>query len=67
MADQKEENALREKGIGEGDVVFTKYRGGTREGVVSHIATSKEETPHPPKVIKYNLMVLMALRQVCMS
>jgi hypothetical protein len=50
MADQKEMKALEEKGIKEGDVVSTPYRGGTREGVVSNIATSKEETPHPPKV-----------------
>jgi hypothetical protein len=50
MADKKEMEALADKGIKEGDVVFTKYRGGTRGGVVSHIATSKDETPHPPKV-----------------
>lgn len=47
----KEYRALEEKDIQEGDVVRTAYRGGERKGVVKHIATSEEETPHPPKVV----------------
>lgn len=33
-----------------GDYVGTKYRGGSHEGTVDRILTSKDETPHPPKV-----------------
>lgn len=29
----------------------TRFRGGVREGEVKEIATTKEEHPHPPKVI----------------
>jgi Hypervirulence associated proteins TUDOR domain len=34
-----------------GDFVGTRFRGGTHEGKVERIITSKEETPHPPKVV----------------
>eukprot|EP00884_Botryococcus_braunii_P004512 jgi/Botrbrau1/14061/Bobra.182_3s0008.1 len=54
MANQGEFKILEKKGIKEGDVVSTKYRGGTREGAVSHIATSTDDTPHPPKVVFTN-------------
>lgn len=47
----KEEKALEEKQFKEGDVVRTKYRGGVRQGPVKEIATTKEQHPHPPKVI----------------
>lgn len=29
----------------------TPFRGGERRGIVKRIATTEEETPHPPKVI----------------
>ena len=51
MSSSKEERALEEKGITVGDTVRTRYRGGVREGVVKEVATSTEQTPHPPKVI----------------
>ncbi|BDA42845.1 hypothetical protein COCOBI_03-7380 [Coccomyxa sp. Obi] len=54
MGNPKEEKALEEKGIKVGDFVSTKYRGGTREGVVERIATTDDEHPHPPKVIFHN-------------
>lgn len=47
----KEYKELEAKGIEEGDVVRTAFRGGERKGVVKHIATTEEETKHPPKVI----------------
>ncbi len=37
--------------IHEGDLVGTRYRGGTRDGEVKSIATTEKEHPHPPKVI----------------
>jgi hypothetical protein len=51
MSSSKEYRELEEKDIKEGDVVRTDYRGGERKGVVKHIATSEDETPHPPKVV----------------
>ncbi|EIE24523.1 hypothetical protein COCSUDRAFT_61953 [Coccomyxa subellipsoidea C-169] len=54
MGNPKEEKALEDKGIKPGDFVSTKYRGGTREGVVERIAKTPEEHPHPPKVIFTN-------------
>ena len=42
---------MEQKGIKVGDVVRTQFRGGERKGVVKSIATTKEQHPHPPKII----------------
>ena len=49
MASQAEFEALKEKSIHIGDRVSLRIRGGHQEGIVEKIATSTEETPHPPK------------------
>jgi hypothetical protein len=46
----KEFKALEEKNIKIGDTVTMVYRGNIRQGRVKKIATTTEETPHPPKV-----------------
>ena len=50
MASQAEFEALKDKNIHVGDWVSLRIRGGHQEGIVKKIATSTEETPHPPKV-----------------
>lgn len=48
---QKEWKALRLKGIRPGMFVTVPWgRGVGREGTVTKILTTKEETPYPPKV-----------------
>ncbi|CAG8537008.1 9958_t:CDS:2 [Paraglomus occultum] len=52
----KETRTLEEKDIQPGDYVGTNFRGGTRQGYVERIATTKEEDQkpkvvRPPKVI----------------
>ena len=50
MTAQDEWAAIREKNIHVGDWVSIRIRGGHQEGYVKKIATSPDETPHPPKV-----------------
>ena len=50
MAAHDEWAALKEKNIHVGDWVSIRIRGGHQEGYVTKIATSTDETPHPPKV-----------------